>query len=264
VDQSANPPGPADLTEPDGARRESTEGGTSSTAPGPQAPDVEARVRDRLALLGDVGPMPDEVTERIAAALAEESRLRVARGPLAGQDADADVLAPLIRSRQRPRPWLAAAAVAAAAAVVGVGASALHLHKDASPAAALGAGPTVSGQASGAATSMHIQLSDTDYRPGMLPAEVRSAMSHPHTPLHALQAEAPALGPIAAPTGLQSCLEALGEFPPYTVLADLATYDGHPAAVLAVTRQGSTTAYVVKRTCQPGNAQILRDATPIP
>jgi hypothetical protein len=188
----------------------------------------------------------------------------VARGPLAGQDADADVLAPLIRSRQRPRPWLAAAAVAAAAAVVAVGASALHLQKDASPAAAVGAGPTVSGQASGAAAAMHIQLSDTDYLPGMLPAEVRSAMSHPHTPLHELQAEAPALGPIATSTGLESCLEALGEFPPYAVLADLATYDGHPAAVLAVTRQGSTIAYVVKRTCRPGNAEILRDATPIP
>lgn len=239
MDQSANPPDP---TDPDAA----------GTPPRPLDPAAEAAVRTRLAQLGDVGPMPAAVTARIAVALADEARLRVARGPLAGQDPDADVLAPLIRSRQRPKPWLAVAAVAAAAAVVGVGGSALHLHKDANPAAAVGAAPTV---------TMHIQLSDTDYEAATFPAQVRTAMAHPQGALHALQAEAPALGPVATPTGLQSCLEALGEFPPYTVLADLATYNGRPAAIVAVTRKTSTTAYAVKRGCQPGHAQILRDAT---
>jgi hypothetical protein len=239
VDQSANPPDP---TDPDAA----------GIPPRPLHPAGEAAVRTRLAQLGDVGPMPAAVTARIAGALADEARLRVARGPLAGQDPDADVLAPLIRSRQRPKPWLAVAAVAAAAAVVAVGGSALHLHKDANPAAAVGAAPTV---------TMHIQLSDTDYEASTFPAQVRTAMAHPQAALHALEAEAPALGPVATPTGLQSCLKALGEFPPYTVLADLATYDGRPAAIVAVTRKTSTTAYAVKRGCQPGHAQILRDAT---
>jgi hypothetical protein len=208
--------------------------------------------------------MPPAVSDRIAAALTAEARVRVARGPLAGQDPDADVLAPLIRARQRPKPWLAAAAVAAAAAVVAVGGSALHLHKDANPAAVVGADTPVPGPSSGATTAMHIQLSDTDYVAAAFPAEVHSAMAHPRPPLHDLQAEAPGIGPIGTRMGLESCLHALGEFPPYTVLADLASYDGHPAAILAVTRGAGTTAYVVKRNCQPGNAQILRDATPIP
>jgi hypothetical protein len=153
--------------------------------------------------------------------------------------------------------------VAAAAAVVAVGGSALHLQKGANPAAVVGAGSTVAGQTA-APTSMHIELTDTDYEAATFQAQVRAGMAHPRPPLHSLQAEAPALGPIATPVGLQSCLEALGEFPPYGVLADLATYDGQPAAVLAVTRKAGTTAYVVMRSCQPGKAGILRDATPIP
>ena len=233
-------------------------------SPKPLDPAVEAEVQARLAALADVGPMPPEVSARIEAALFDEHRLRVARGPLGAQDPDAEVLAPLIRSRQRPRPWLAVAAVAAAAAVVAVGGSALHLNKEANPAAVVGVDTTVPGQTAAPANTVHIQLGDTDYVASSFPAQARAALSHPRPPLHELQAESPALGPIATPSGLRSCLEALGEFPPYDVFEDLATYEGRPAAILAVTRQTGTTAYVVKRSCQPGDAQILRDATPVP
>lgn len=231
--------------------------------PEPLDPAIEAQVRARLADSADVGPMPQAVRERIAGALADEVRLRVARGPFAGQDPDADVLAPLIRSRQQRKPWLAVAAVAAAAAVVAVGGSALHLHKVANPVAVVGVS-TTPGQTATTAPAMHIQLSDTDYDAATFATQVRTTINDPQTPLHSLQAEAPALGPIATPLGLESCLEALGEFPPYTVLADLARYDNRPAAVIAVTRKGGTTAYAVVRSCRPGNVTILRDATHVP
>lgn len=250
VDQSANPSGatdPADLG-PD---------------PAPLDPAVEDEVRTRLRTLRDAGPMPRAVSERIAGVLADEARLRVTRGPLAGQDPDADVLAPLIRSRQRPRPWLAIAAVAAAAVVVAVGGSALHFQRAIHPTAAVSAG-TTSPSPTSPVTVMHIQVSDTDYEPATFAAQVRSTTNRPQPPLPSLDAEAPGIGPVATPIALESCLEALGEFPPYTVLADLATYDGRPAAIIAVTRPSGTTAYAVLRSCRPGNAQILRDATPVP
>lgn len=261
MDQSANPPGPepAEPADPAEPGQDPTDRGPD---PHPLDPAIEAQVRATLAGAADVGPMPRAVGERIAGALADEAQLRVTRGPLAGQDPDADVLAPLIRSRQQPKPWLAIAAVAAAAAVVAVGGSALHLHKPANPAAVVGVN-TTPGQHPATAAA-HIQLSDTNYRAATFTTQVRAAINDPQTPLHSLQAEAPALGPIATPLGLEACLEALGEFPPHTVLADLARYDSRPAAIIAVTREGGTTAYVVGRSCRPGDVQILRDATHIP
>jgi hypothetical protein len=234
-------------------------------------PAVEDHVRSLLANAPDPGPMPTAITARIESALADESRLRLARGPLAGQDPDADVLAPLIRQRQRPRPWLAVAAVAAAAAVVAVGGSALHLSKDThtSPAAIVGGTSTV-GSTPGpapspaAASTVHVQQSGTDYERAAFPTQVRALLAHAGAGLPETQAHAPALGSVATSEGLTSCLEALGEFPPYRVTADLGLYDGTPAAVIAVTRDSRTTAYAVGRDCQPGDAMILRDATTIP
>lgn len=222
-------------------------------------------MRALLADQPDPGPMPDSVTRRIQSRLGAENRLRLARGPLAGQDPDADVLAPLIRQRQRPRPWLAVAAVAAAAAVVAVGGSALHLNKEPNPAAVVRGTTTLpSGTSPSSPAGLHIQLSTTDYAAATFGRQVRSTLDHPRTPLHDLQSEAPSLGPVATPAGLTSCLEAIGEFPPYTVSADLALYDDAPAVIVAVTRNGRTTGYAMGRQCQPGNVQILRDATPIP
>ncbi len=234
-------------------------------------PVVEAQVRDLLANTPDPGPMPTAVTGRIQSALADENRLRLARGPLAGQDPDADVLAPLIRQRQRPTPWLAVAAVAAAAAVVAVGGSALHLTKDThtNPVAVVGGtstpgtttGPTSS---PGTAATVHLQQSGTDYEPTTFAKQVRALLAHPGAQLTSSPALEPALGPVATSTGLTACLEALGEFPPYEATADLALYDGMPAAVIGVHRDGRTTAYAVRRDCRPGDAMILRDATRVP
>lgn len=240
--------------------------------PEPQLdPAVEAQVRDLLARTPDPGPMPTAVSGRIQSALADENRLRLARGPLAGQDPDADVLAPLIRQRQRPTPWLAVAAVAAAAAVVAVGGSALHLSKDThtNPAAVVGGTSTPGGatgptSSPGAAVTVHLQQSGTDYERSSFTKQVRALLEHPRAQLTSSPALEPTLGAVATSGGLTGCLEALGEFPPYRATADLGLYDGAPAAIIAVRRDAGTTAYAVGRDCRPGDAMILRDATRVP
>ncbi|GAB3063527.1 hypothetical protein GCM10027053_27690 [Intrasporangium mesophilum] len=269
-------------------------------------PAVEAQVRALLAQPPDPSPMPQDVSERIAAAIAHEARLRVDPGPLStrgamsgptpatpgtpGMSGMSGATTPEafggtvtefpVRNR-RPRPLQLAAAVAAAAAVVAIGASALHLTQRPNGAAVVGdsitsttrprtpATPgetpsvlvTTGGEASGAP---HIQLSTTAYDSGNLASQARGLLDHPGAPLQDLAAEAPHLGPIATPIGLQSCLSALGVSDPAMVSADLATFEGRPAAIVVVTRGGTTTAWAVERSCAEGQPGILKDATPVP
>ena len=260
---------------------------------------LDARVRELLADAPDPGPMPAEVSERISRALLHAARLRVEPGPFAlgtstgspdGSDggprpSGGTVLAMPSRS-ERPRPIYLAAAVAAAVAVVAVGASALHLTKRPNGAAAIGdpyssaasASPSraPSSSPSGAQSSppatgsgLHIQLSTTAYSPDQLAAQARTLLDHPGQPIGDLAAESPALGPIATPTGLESCLRAIGarggaDPAPEAVSADLATFDGHPAVVVVVTRAGVSTAWAVERSCTTGAPGVLEGATPVP
>jgi hypothetical protein len=244
-------------------------------------PEVDARVRALLADRTETGPMPREVSERISRALADESRLRVGRGPLtgAGDEPVRDMAGPdgsgggvvALPRRRQPRPWVAVAAVAAAAAVVAVGASALHVTKRPNPAAVV-VGDTGTARATttptaptstGAPSAPHIQLSTTDYDASTLAAKARALLDDPAAPLHELAAESPALGPIATPVGLASCLDALA-VGPGEVSADLATFEGRPAAIIVVTQAGTSTAYAVERSCSPGNVTALAGATPVP
>lgn len=245
----------------------------------PLDPEVEARVR---ALLADAGhgagaaTMPSAVSERITAALAEEARLRVSRGPLSGTGDEAGTGAGRVGadvvplgSRRRQRPWVAVAAVAAAAAVVAVGASALHVTKRPSPAAVVaadtptGATTTTTSTRPAPVGNPHIQLSTTDYRASTFGTQARDLLDHPGTPLPDLAAESPSLGPIATPVGLASCLDAIGAGAG-AVSLDLATFEGKPAAVIVVTRDGTSTAYAVERSCAPGTVAALAGATPVP
>jgi hypothetical protein len=112
--------------------------------------------------------------------------------------------------------------------------------------------------------NLHIQLSSTDYRSITLAAQTRQMVTNPDIPLQVLAAEAPTLGPIATEVGLESCLGALGLPTDVPIHVDLATYEGAPAAVIAVTRGGETTVRVVDRTCQAGGAGLLADAILVP
>jgi hypothetical protein len=243
----------------------------------PLDPQVDERVRALLADAADTGPMPTDVSDRIAAALADEARLRVGRGPLpgAGESSVADMAGPggsvVPLEHRRRRPWVAVAAVAAAAAVVAVGASALHVTKRPNPAAVVVGDTRTVGRAATnpAATSPapaadpHIQLSTTDYRASTFGAQARALIDHPATPLTDLAAESPSIGPIATPVGLASCLDALATGPG-AVSLDLATFEGRPAAIIVVTRDGTSTAYAVERSCAPGTVTALAGATPVP
>jgi hypothetical protein len=271
VDESAHTPEPENEIEDDG--------------PAPHLdPGVEAHVRALLATAPDPGPMPDHVAERISGALLDAARLRVDPGPLLDASGRSDDVArgapegkvvPLPARPGRPKPIYLVAAVAAAAAVVAVGASALHVTKRPNGAAIVGDTSSTSG-ATGSSTTvgptgsgLHIQLSTTAYDAGNLAAKARQLLDRPGQPLRDLAAEAPGIGPIGTPIGLESCLEAIGAIDvshptPDAVSADLATFDGRPAVVVVVTRSGASTAWAVERSCNTGTPGVLKDATPVP
>ncbi|NUO90148.1 MAG: hypothetical protein HOQ18_04895, partial [Dermatophilaceae bacterium] len=220
---------------------------------------------------------------RSSAALADVARLRVDPGPLlaAGQvdeaahgeglSTDSNVVAMPTRAG-RPRPIYLVAAVAAAAAVVAVGASALHVTKRPNGAAIVGDTRTSgSSPTSGAAANggLHIQLSTTAYDGGNLATRARALLDHPGQALRDLAAEAPGIGPIGTPIGLEACLEAIGALDashpsPEAVSADLATFEGRPAVVVVVTNGGTSTAWAVERSCSTGTPGVLKGATPVP
>lgn len=242
--------------------------------------DRVARVRALLAAPDpDPGPMPDALADRIAAALAQEARLRVDRGPLAdasattGPHEHATVLE-MRRPQPRRRPYYLAAAVAAAALVVAAGASALHLAKRPNSTAVIGGGftssttPGTSTAASGASggSGVHIQLGSTAYTAATLGPQARDLLDHPGAPLRPGAAEAPAIGPIGTEVGLASCLEGLGvgSPAPSAVSADLATFEGRPAAVVVVTRDGASSVWVVERSCSAQAPGVLHPGTPVP
>jgi hypothetical protein len=226
----------------------------------------------------DPGPMPRVVADRIATALAEEARLRVDRGPLAdprapaGPHDDHATVLDLRPPSRRPRPLYLAAAVAAAALVVTAGASALHLTKRPNSTAVIGGGfassTTTASRDPGDPRpgGVHIQLGGTDYTAATLAARARDLVDHPGQPLRPGAAEAPAIGPIGTEVGLASCLEGLGATtpPPSAVSADLATYEGRPAAVVVVTRDGVSRVWVVERSCSAGAPGVLHPETPLP
>ncbi len=240
--------------------------------------------------------MPADVSERISRALLDAARLRVDPGPLARERPG--------RRLGRPGRWPTAGrrhgardAVARRTAQADLSRSrgrcgrrrrrrgrlSPALTKRPNGAAAIGdtyssgasASPSSARRPHGspsrppATTSgLHIQLSTTAYSPGNLAAQARALLDHPGQPIGDLAAESPAIGPIATPTGLESCLRAIGardsaDSAPEAVSADLATFDGHPAVVVVVTRAGVSTAWAVERSCTTGAPGVLEGPTPV-
>jgi hypothetical protein len=242
--------------------------------------DDPTGVRALLASLPEPEPMPAYLVERISASLAAE---QANRSPvLTGA-----TVVPLARRRPLRTMVLGLAGAAAAVAVVGVvGTSVLHRPEETSrgtaasmstatrgtpsappPSSALpeGSAPAGAGTQGLAATPpMHIQMSSTRYTRGGFAAQAATlATSGPAHPVHPLAGESPGIGPIATPTGLASCLRALGVGRVEDVTADLSTYEGTPAVVI-VTVSGSTrTAYAVGRSCSTGNPALLHPGVPV-
>lgn len=239
------------------------------TRPSEPADDEDlgsAEVRDLLASQPSPGPMPEEVFARISAALREEQATRADDGGLTDELGLAEVSplrpeqAPTREAEPRtPRRWGRALAAAAAVAAVGV-LGTLAVRGTSSPGpntAAPGVTPT-------AASSLHIQLSQSSYSQGSLPDEARKLLETPSATLAPADAASPALGPIATKAGLDACLASLGESGAQAVTVDIATYEGMPAAIIVVTKDNRTTVYAVQRDCATGDPKILQDSVPVP
>ena len=236
-------------------------------------PDVADVVTSLLAEVGRLpqprdltaaGAMPADVSDRITVALADAARLRVEPGPLTASERGATVT-PFVGRADRRTPWMAVAAVAAAVAVIAVGGSALHLNKRSDAAAALG--DTASSAPSTTPTTptvgtVHIQTSDTPYAAGNLADRARTLLTNPAPQLD--PAAAAAAGSVATPAGVASCLAGLNVSDAAAVSVDLATFDGSPAAIVVVTREGDSSAWVVARTCTAADPGVVKTATAVP
>jgi hypothetical protein len=245
--------------------------------------DDPTGVRALLASLPEPEPMPAYLVERISASLAAE---RANRSPA---PAGATVV-PLARRRPLRTMAFGLAGVAAAAAVVGVvGTSVLNRPQPSSSGAAASMstatratpsapdasstpGPSVpekgtqgdGAQGLAAAPPMHIQMSSTRYTRGTFAVQAAAlATSGPAQPVRPLTGESPGIGPIATPTGLASCLRALGVGRVDDVTADLSSYEGTPAVIIVTVSGSARTAYAVKRSCSTGNRALLHPGVPV-
>ncbi len=237
-------------------------------------PDVAVEVTSLLAAAGRLPneadlrvaeTMPSDVADRIRAAISDAARLRVDPGPLTPTERGATVT-PFVGRPTRRTPWMAVAAVAAAVAVIAVGGSALHLNKRPNGAAALG-DTTTSARISTTLTTprlgtVHVQASDTPYAAGNLADRARTLLASPGPPLDA--ATAVAVGPLGTPAGITSCLSGLEVREAADVSVDLALFDGRPAAILVVTNNSESSAWVVTRTCTATDPGVIKTATAVP
>ena len=213
-------------------------------------------IRDLLRSLPDPGPMPDDVADRITAALAQEQAGR--------SDADRGNVTPLTHAA-RParggsggRRWmqavggLVAAAAVAAVAVVGVNA----LQHDNAPTSAVPSGSAPSSVSGDKLVGrMQVESTGTDYTPASFNAQAASmaAGSASSKPNAGLVTE---FGSLATPSSLLACARSIGGSllnNPSDIKVDLATFEGRPAVVIVVTNQGQKTAFAVSSTCSKGD-----------
>lgn len=236
--------------------------------------EIDAEVTSLLAAVGRLPDetdltaadvMPSDVADRITAAIADAARLRVDPGPLTPTERGATVT-PFVARPARGSPWMAVAAVAAAVAVIAVGGSALHLNKRPNGAAALNDTTTSVGstttQPAPRLGAVHIQTSDTLYAAGNLADRARTLLTTPGPQLDT--ATAATVGPVGTPAGLTSCLTGLKVGEASDVSVDLATFDGSPAAILVVTNDKESSAWVVARTCTAADPGVIKTATTVP
>jgi hypothetical protein len=241
------------------------------TPPGPPDPDDDPTgMRALLSSLPDPGPMPDDLVARITASLAAEHERRPARQ-----------VVHQARSSRRAPVWRTAGLAAAAAAVIGLGAGSLltstapgdvgalfggSRSETASSADAAGGDSSAGGSAGPEAQTAAVSIHHTNraYTSSGFVDQARALLADPGETLPPLGAESPAIGPIGTETGLRSCLSALTSEPFTAVLADLGSFDGHPAAVVVVTTETGRAAYAVQRTCTTGRPAPLAGPVPVP
>ena len=224
---------------------------------GPGAPDEEdpTGIRALLGSLPAPGPMPDDVSRSISAALAREQEARAAQGSGSGN------VAPLARGRQGRRAgaarWqrvavsLGAAAAVAAVAVIGVSA----LQDRQAPTTAV---PTAQRSTGGSLEDrVVVESTGTNYtKPGL--ATQAAALEAGNGPTLSPQ-EVKRVGAMATRAGIVACMQSIGKGlldDPDKITVDIAHYEGKPAVVVVVTKDGSSTAWVVSRKCTQGEPPL--------
>jgi hypothetical protein len=197
-------------------------------------------IRDLLAAGADPGPPPaglmDQLSDELLTAASAQEEPR-----------GADVLPASLPSRRRGRPLLAAAA---AGLVLAGTYGAVRWNADQSPSpesAAPARRPAAQGLAPQAEDRPAI-ASGTNYTRALFARQVERALAADPDPTSRTP-----LGTLSEPAGLRGCLAALAVPGARLVLADVARFEGRPAAILVLAGpDGSREAWVVSPSCRPG------------
>lgn len=209
------------------------------------------QVRAALASLPDPGPLPAEVSDQIAAALAAlpASAGQPTRQPAARPTgADGDVV-PLDRERARRRPRRPLLAAAAALAVLGGGGYVVNgLAPEGRGASSAGA--SMEHRSSVAAApdlgTARITSSGTEYTRARLAEQVEDV-------LLGRRGAALSLAGRVAPEAVTGCLQALEATDATPLLVDSARFEGEPALLLVLrTPEQVREVWVVAPSCGPG------------
>ena len=245
-------------------------------------------MRALLAGLPDPGPMPEDLVARITAALEEEARREAsdpgaASSPVGYDDTGGGVLVPL----HRRRAWQVLGAAAAAVVVLGVGGLVVEQVSPGGLQASLGLGQ--GGAADSAAMSgagaeagpptregagllarddtLHVVVlaTGTEYTGSSL-ATLAATLDEGAgvAPGDATAARPAGSDAVSDPLGARDCAAAVGIAPSEPVVVDLASFDGHSAAVLVATSSdGARRAWAVARDCRAGDPGVLDGPVPV-
>ncbi|WP_406832751.1 hypothetical protein ABEG17_07970 [Pedococcus sp. KACC 23699] len=263
---------------------------TPPVPPGrPEDLDDPTGVRALLAGLGDPGPMPADLVDRINASIAAEQQARSAGRSSSGHPS-ADPRGTVVPLRRRLPSWpkvgLAAAAVAAVAvavpALAGTGpgellaslsgtgsssaSSAAGSAAKASPDAAAGRKDAGEHSMSSSAATVTLQATGTAYTSSALRTQARTvlagAVKDHATPSSALRGSS-AGAATADAAGLRECLTALGVAASMPLTADVATYDGRPAVVVVVGGDTRQSVYAVAPDCDADHPAVMAGPVPL-
>ena len=260
---------------------------TPPVPPGrPEDLDDPTGVRALLAGLGDPGPMPANLVDRINASIAAEQRARSAGHTSAGHTS-AGAHGTVVPLRRRLPSWpkvgLAAAAVAVVAVAVpamagtgpgellaslsGTGSSSASSAAGSAAKAPAEAGRKDAGEhAMSSAATVTLKATGTAYTSSALRTQVRTALGgavKDHaTPSSAFSGSSAG----AASTdeaGLRGCLTALGVAAWMPLTGDVATYDGRPAVVVVVSGDAGQSVYAVAPDCDADHPALMAGPVPL-
>ncbi len=213
--------------------------------------DDPTGIRDLLRSLPGPGPMPEDVTRSINAALEQEQARRAA-------STGSGNVTPLVGgARRRGARWqrtivsIGAAAAVAAVAIIGVNA----VQERQAPTTAA---PTAA--ASGTQSlkdKVVVENTGSNYTRAHLATQAAALTKRTGPTLSPAQVKK--LGSMATSSGILACMQSIGAglmHDPDKITVDIARFQGEPAAVVVITKGPKSTAWVVSRTCSKGTPPL--------